>query len=60
MWGYTASNGRLILNSDLEKMWKEAVGAKFEVPSRHVYGWAEENHEYIVFRLRFEPTSPEY
>jgi hypothetical protein len=39
-------------------MWKEAVVAKFEVPSRHVYGEAEENHEYLVFRLRFEPTSP--
>jgi hypothetical protein len=58
MWGYTALNGRLILNNDLERIWNKAVVVKFEVPSRHVYGGADENHECLVFWLRFEPTSP--
>jgi hypothetical protein len=50
------SNGRLTLSNDLERIWKEAVVAKFEVPSRHVYGGAEENHEYRVFPSAETPT----
>jgi hypothetical protein len=42
---YIASNERMIVNNELERMWKEAVVAKFMVLSRHLPGGTKENHE---------------
>jgi hypothetical protein len=39
-----ASNGRMIVNNELESMRKEVVVAKFKVLSQHLPGGAEENH----------------
>jgi hypothetical protein len=34
----------MLLNSELEKLWKKAAVAQFEVVSRHVSGWKKEVH----------------
>jgi hypothetical protein len=44
-WDYIALNDRMIMNIDLERMWKEAVVAWFEVLCRHLPGGTEENHQ---------------
>jgi hypothetical protein len=48
------------MNDNLERTWKEAVGAKFKVLSRHLPGGTEEKHETPrrekpVSESRFEP-----
>jgi hypothetical protein len=42
---YIASNERMIVNNELESMWKEAVMAQFKVLSRHLPGGTDEIHE---------------
>jgi hypothetical protein len=43
---YVASNGRTILNTELEGTWKEAVlNSYFEFLPRHLPGGTEENQE---------------
>jgi hypothetical protein len=42
---YIASNKRMIVNNELERMWKETVVAQFKVLSRHLPGGTEGNHE---------------
>jgi hypothetical protein len=34
-----------LINNELERMWKEAIVAKFKVLSRHLPGGTEENHK---------------
>jgi hypothetical protein len=34
------------MNDELERMWKEAVVAKFKILSRYFSGGTEENHEH--------------
>jgi hypothetical protein len=36
---------RMTVNNELERMWKEAVMAKFKVLSQHLPGRTEENHK---------------
>jgi hypothetical protein len=53
---YIASNGRI---SELERIWKEAIVAQFEVQSWHLAGCTEE----VIYSLnqvpepRFEPRT---
>jgi hypothetical protein len=42
---YMASNERLIVNNELEMMWKEAVVAFFKLLSWNLPGGTEVNHE---------------
>jgi hypothetical protein len=35
----------MVLSSDLEKIWKEAILAKFEVLCWHLWGEAEKDNE---------------
>jgi hypothetical protein len=35
------------MNSELERMWKEAAVALFKVLSQHLLGGTEENHEVV-------------
>jgi hypothetical protein len=35
----------MIMNNNLERIWKEAVLAQFKVLSRHLPGSTEENHK---------------
>jgi hypothetical protein len=39
------SNERMIVNDELEKIWKEAVMTKFKVLSWYLPGGSEENHK---------------
>jgi hypothetical protein len=45
--GYVVSNKRMIVNNELERMWKEAVMASFKVLSKHLPGGPEEKHEHL-------------
>jgi hypothetical protein len=42
---YLVSNVRMIVNSGLERMWKETILAYFKVLSQHLPDWVEVNHE---------------
>jgi hypothetical protein len=53
------------MNSGLERIWKEAVVALFQVLSRHLPGWTEENHKkpqtgQPVFEPRYKPRNPKH
>jgi hypothetical protein len=55
----------LLMNNELERIWKESVVASFKVLSRRLPGGSEENHEKIyagwpVCEPRFEPVPPKY
>jgi hypothetical protein len=38
------SNGRMMANNELEKMWKKEVMASFDLLPQHLPGGTEENH----------------
>jgi hypothetical protein len=42
---YGTLNGRMIVNYELERMWKEAVMACFKVLSQHMAGGTKKQHE---------------
>jgi hypothetical protein len=49
------------MDKELGRMWKETIVALFKVLSRHLPGWAEENHEVsVISHDRLYPASYVY
>jgi hypothetical protein len=62
---YIVSNERMIVNNELERMWKEAAVALFKELSRHLTGRTEETHENLIqtslsLGRNLNPGSPRY
>jgi hypothetical protein len=61
---YIRSNHYIVVNNELERMWKEAAMAYLKILTRHLPGLTEELHENYQSELpvswpRFEPHTSE-
>jgi hypothetical protein len=42
---YIKSNHRVVVNNELERMWREAVMADIEAECGNIYGWTKQTDE---------------